>query len=616
MKSDGVVIIETTLENSGIDKGIANIEAKMEKLRKKAEEPFEIDGVKVTGGWNLSDEEQQYYDRLEASLNKLNVQKLEMLMTDNKIAETLNTQSIKQQQASSHIDKWVDGVMETEQGTRIVKKNIDEIGENTKKVDFSHISQGLTDVIKKVTKWGLAVFGVRSAYNFVRQSISTLAQSDDGLATKLEYIRWALANTIKPIIEWIIKAVFKLLGIFGGLIKAITGFNIFSKSSVSNFEKIKSSTGAIKSNTASIKKNLYGWDEMTRVEESNGILGNLGGVSSDIDDILDKMPDLNKEVDSFAQKIKNWVTGGKTLKENAILAIKNVRDIFKNLWSTVSPWFKENVIDPLLTKMEPIITFTKEKIVPEFKHAIDSVKEYLSPLTTWFKENVLDKIKEHFSDFKDRVISVFAPFMNTLIDMINSTFGIFGVNLKHIDTKVDGTGNNINKEINGNLWTVINTAQNLAKQKFGVNINSEKITVAKSGIGSILDNLKTLGSKTWKIVTNFVSNGVSKATSNSWLDPIRNALGKIGINLPRLAKGTILNYPGKGVPVGGGSAIGGEAGREAYLPLSDDQLLEELGSSIGRHVTINANIINTMNGRIISRELHKINNQNSFANNG
>jgi hypothetical protein len=87
------------------------------------------------------------------------------------------------------------------------------------------------------------------------------------------------------------------------------------------------------------------------------------------------------------------------------------------------------------------------------------------------------------------------------------------------------------------------------------------------------------------------------------------------IQLPKLARGTILNNPGYGVPVAGGRAIAGEAGREAYLPLSDTQLLEELGSTIGKYITINANITNTMNGRVISRELKKINANNDFATN-
>ena len=91
---------------------------------------------------------------------------------------------------------------------------------------------------------------------------------------------------------------------------------------------------------------------------------------------------------------------------------------------------------------------------------------------------------------------------------------------------------------------------------------------------------------------------------------------KFGFNIPqipRLAVGGIVNMPGRGVPIGG--AIAGESGREGVIPLTDSQAMETLGQAIGRYITINANITNTMNGRVISRELQKINNNSDFAKN-
>lgn len=65
--------------------------------------------------------------------------------------------------------------------------------------------------------------------------------------------------------------------------------------------------------------------------------------------------------------------------------------------------------------------------------------------------------------------------------------------------------------------------------------------------------------------------------------------------------------------VGGASAIAGEAGHEGYIPLSDSQAMETLGEAIGRYITINANITNTMNGRVISKTLQQIQNDRDFA---
>jgi hypothetical protein len=41
--------------------------------------------------------------------------------------------------------------------------------------------------------------------------------------------------------------------------------------------------------------------------------------------------------------------------------------------------------------------------------------------------------------------------------------------------------------------------------------------------------------------------------------------------------------------------------------------MEQLGEAIGKYITINANITNTMNGRVISKELQKIQNDRNFA---
>lgn len=81
-----------------------------------------------------------------------------------------------------------------------------------------------------------------------------------------------------------------------------------------------------------------------------------------------------------------------------------------------------------------------------------------------------------------------------------------------------------------------------------------------------------------------------------------------------LASGGIINRPGPGVPLRNG-VIGGERAPEGVIPLTNSQMMETLGEAIGRWVTINANIVNEMNGRVISRELQKINNENNFSTN-
>jgi hypothetical protein len=52
------------------------------------------------------------------------------------------------------------------------------------------------------------------------------------------------------------------------------------------------------------------------------------------------------------------------------------------------------------------------------------------------------------------------------------------------------------------------------------------------------------------------------------------------------------------------------------IPLTDSQQMALLGEAIGKYITVNATIVNSMNGRVLNRELQKIQNQSSFATNG
>ena len=90
-------------------------------------------------------------------------------------------------------------------------------------------------------------------------------------------------------------------------------------------------------------------------------------------------------------------------------------------------------------------------------------------------------------------------------------------------------------------------------------------------------------------------------------------LGKLStFSLPRLKTGGIINMPNRGTLVGG-SALGGESGKEGVVPLTDQQAMGEVGREIGKNVLVNLTNITSMNGRVISRELKNIKAEQDFA---
>lgn len=79
----------------------------------------------------------------------------------------------------------------------------------------------------------------------------------------------------------------------------------------------------------------------------------------------------------------------------------------------------------------------------------------------------------------------------------------------------------------------------------------------------------------------------------------------------KLAQGGIVNNPGRGVPIGS-NVIAGEAGPEAVLPL-DSETLGTLGKMIADNMVVNLTTINKMDGRVLSREMQRVNANNDFA---
>lgn len=246
----------------------------------------------------------------------------------------------------------------------------------------------------------------------------------------------------------------------------------------------------------------------------------------------------------------------------------------------------------------------------------DKIKEILSPVANWFKEHIINPIKKIFTP----IIEFFTSIFKTTVANVKIIFN----NLVQIAKLVWIGIKAVFSVVSSFFKNIFTTAFNTVKKVFSPIVDF---------FGGIFNKIKDIFGKIGSAVGNVIGgafkaviNGVLRAIENILNFPIRSinklidVINKVpGISLtklttfslPRLAKGGIINMPGRGVPVGG--AIAGERGREAVLPLTDSQQMQLLGEAIGRYITINADIKNYMNGRVISRELQKIQGQNDFA---
>ena len=424
---------------------------------------------------------------------------------------------------------------------------------NKVQASLSGIGKSIQNIIGKVSKWALAIFGIRTAYNAIRGSIATLSQYNEQLKTDIDYISYSLASALQPVIENIINLVFVLLRTINSISVAWFGINLFANATADSMNK------GVKS-AEKMKKALTGFDEMNVLQDTSTSAGGVTNLSPSVD--------LSQVDENVVKKTKNFW-----------------KDIFK-FWEEDWEYFFTNVGGNWGSFIEGI-GLTGKGFYDTFKSIFTLIAGLFKVLVGIFLGD-LDLMKQGWSQMGKGFVDILVGAMEIISGVLLTAFGF----IKGIFLDL----------VNG-IWYIINNV--------------------------IIEGVKTIGTMAGNVIASVfkaVVNGVLWAIENTLNSPIRTINSLVGIinkipginlstlptfKLPRLAVGGIVNMPGRGVPIGG--AITGERGAEGVIPLTDSQAMEELGATIGRYITINANITNTMNGRVISRELQKINANNDFA---
>ncbi len=174
---------------------------------------------------------------------------------------------------------------------------------------------------------------------------------------------------------------------------------------------------------------------------------------------------------------------------------------------------------------------------------------------------------------------------------------------KEIETNTDSAVNYIKSKM-GNLpdWLKNNLVDKLKPifKQFGINIGDLSGDAFKEAVNKMLASAEKLFRKT---------------KGFNLMRPVIKSLTGFDIyNLPRLAKGGIINQPGRGVYVGG--AIAGERGREGIIPLTDSQQMALLGREIAKNIVINLDNKINVDGRQLARYTSQVMNDMNFASNG
>lgn len=627
--ADGYLKIKTKIDNSGVDKEIQNLENKIKRLQESNLDNF-----------NQEKELQSKVDKYEELIRKVEdyknkISELQTIKDGNLVITNpseLAELQISLNEANTEIAKQESGMnkvytklkqikqkqVENNQKISEYQKKIDQIETNKIKSGIDSVGKSLQTQIGKISKMAMAVVGVRTAWAGVRKIMSLVQQYNPQISADLEYMGYAIAQIFLPIAQKLVSILYTILNYVNAIMTAWFGINLFSNSGVKNFQKMSK-------NAKEINKSLAGFDEMNVLQDNSSSSKNSAIPSMDLSE------GIQGEVPTWLQ----WIIDNKELILNilgeigvAILAIKlglsgiqglgiglmivgiisTIQNLIKYLqdpsWDNFGKIITSIgvailglgliignvplIIAAAIVIIVGLIVSNWENIKNVFQKGIDWLTNLQEKVMNWFMEN-LDSIGDKFGIVGQLIMGVVVETFNYAVEIVKGAINII------IDV-FDGLFTGIKQIFDGIIMIFKGDFKNgfISIGKGILNILIGIINGFISGLNALLYPVRGLIASAGKIL------------GKSW------TISSVSIpKIPLLATGGIVDLPRRGVNIGG--AIAGEAGAEGVIPLTDQRAMETLGETIGRYITINANITNTMNGRVISRQVQQIKNEENFV---
>ena len=602
MGYDGWVVVGTKLDSKQLEKDLKSAERRLQQYEREAE--------KLTKSKAKAEIDLGSYEEQKQLIKQTTDNALQYAQTEQEVTKQLEIEKTQLEELNTKYSKQLNNLDDINKKIKENAKNqglvTNEIEETNKKLQQSKgissikdvmndVNKSTSNVIKKVGKWALAIFGVRSAYMFVRQAASTLAQYNEKIASDLEYIRFALASSLQPVIEGLIQLVYKLLTYVNYIASAWFGVNLFANASANAMNKSAKSA-------EKMKKSLAGFDEMNVLQDTS--TSGTGGTNAPSIDLSQ----WQGEVPSWIQ----WIADNKDIVIAGLLGIAGGLTAISLGLKVVQGFGIGLILAGIVLLIQGIVDFIKDPSWDNFLTILMEISLVVAGIAVlmggWIVALVAlgVAIVAYVIKSWDKVKEILGQVGSWIYDNIIKPVGDFFVGLW------DGIVNGVKGAVQ---WV---------KDAF-----SSVVSFFSNLISKIVNLFKTIGTKVGDAIGSafkIVINGVLKAIESILNFPIKsinkliNVINKVpGINiktlptfnLPRLAVGGIVNMPGRGVPVGG--AITGEAGREGIIPLTDSQAMETLGATIGKYININLTNITKLDNRQIAKEQKKINAQNDFA---
>ena len=308
---DGWVTIGTKLDTKQLERDLNNAQKRLVQYEKEAEQlttakaKAEVDLQPYEEAKTLIQEQADADLKLAQTEEEVN----RVLADENKNLQEINSKYAERLGKLDSINKKIqENAINQSLATKQVEDLQSKLGESNIydniNTGISKISNSLTGVIRKVGRWTLAVFGVRSAYSMITRAMSILSEYNGELANKLQGIRVVLATALEPVINHIISVVQRVVAYIAYIYKAWFGIDILAKSTAK-------SMGAGAGAAEKMRKSLAGFDEMNVLGDNvSSAGGGVGGTGLDLSDIENiQIPKWIKWIAQNKKTILNFLKG-------------------------------------------------------------------------------------------------------------------------------------------------------------------------------------------------------------------------------------------------------------------------------------------------------------------
>lgn len=686
--ADGFLIFKTKLDNSEFSKDIADTEKEIERLNgllKQANEGFEVGDVDKISD-QISNLENKLYGlkRAQDSVNSSFIDMghdadfdyfdTQINYLETKVKDLRQMLKLNEKHPDfdiGDINKVVADIASLERRIEILKEKKDSLNDTgmtgfTKSVQQA--TKSIQKSIKQITNMALAVFSLSSAYMMVRSAVSSLSQYNEQLSADIQYIKFAMAKTLEPIITRIVSLVYTLLQYVNMLSVAWFGVNLFANANAGAMNKASKSA-------EKMKKSLAGFDEVNILNSNKNESSEAGAVAPSVDlsntdvpvpPLLQFLMDngniilgLFAGIITYLVLLKLGVEGIMALGFGVIVAgiVLLVQDFLALMkdptWQGIVAILTDIAIIAggimlLLGNWWGLLVAGIALLVRLIVENWDTIKGVLGTVGGWIMDHVITPVINFFTGLWDGIVNIFTGIVTAISDAWNAvkewTSDLVSKIVGGVVEFFSGLWQKI-KDIFNNIKNTISTIWNGIKSFFGtiianiVNGAIDKFNNMKTTVIDVFNNIKNKVTLAWSTLVTNIKSKINTIISNvehmintvidginSWTEGLRSLGGTVlsklfgkevtingiaKVSLPRLASGGIVDVPNTGVRLG--NAIVGEAGREGVLPLTDEKTMQELGREIGQWISINLNLTTELDGRVLNKRLEQIKNNNRFA---